>query len=262
MSRVLKSSDTIITQKFKGIGVHNGVDLVGAGSTTCPILAHSDGVVEIAVSGKGNNVNATGDATYGNFVKIKHSNGYATLYAHLESVYVYQGQRVAKGQEIGYMGNTGRSYGAHLHFEVRTNGTYASLINPEPYLNADLPGLSTNNINYINRPIVGEWQRAMNNSFNCGLAIDNSFGQASRNAAKEHQLFWKEKQMHNEAVRFVQDKLRKLGFKGVNGNDIAVDGYFGADTNHAVAEYQKARNIQSDGFVGEATVEWLLKDNY
>ena len=262
MSRVLKSSDTIITQKFKGIGVHNGVDLVGANHTTCPIVAHSDGIVEMAVSGKGNNINATGDATYGNFVKIKHSNGYATLYAHLDKVYVKVGDRVSKGQEIGYMGNSGRSFNAHQHFEVRKNGTYKSIIDPTPYLNADLPGLSTSSLNYINKPIVGEWQRAMNSSFNCGLAVDNSYGPASRSASKKYQLFWKDEEMHNVAVRFVQRKLNQLGFTDDMGNKLVENGYFGINTNAAVCKYQKARNIKVDGFVGEATIEWLLKDNY
>lgn len=143
MSRILKSNDTVITQKFKGIGKHNGIDVVGAGHTVCPVLAHSAGTVEMIQTGRGNDQNAKGDASYGNFVKIKHANGYSTLYAHLEKVYVTKGQTVAMGQEIGYMGNTGHSFGAHLHFEVRTNGSYASLTNPEPYVNADLPGLNT-----------------------------------------------------------------------------------------------------------------------
>lgn len=261
MSRILNSSETIITQPFKGIGIHNGIDVVGAGHTTCEVLAHTSGVVEIAVTGQRNNPYATGDASYGNFVKIKHANGSATLYAHLESVYVKVGEHVATGQVLGFMGNTGRSFGAHLHFEYRRKGTYSSLANPEPYINADLPGLSSNT-GYIVNELVGEWQRAMNNSYNLDLAVDNSYGPASQRAANKHQLYWKEKQMHNEAVRFVQDKLKRLGFNGVDGLPIDVDGYFGADTNHAVAEYQKARNIQSDGYVGATTIEWLLKDKY
>ncbi len=56
---------------------------------------------------------------YGAYVVIKHPNGTQTLYAHLSSVSVALGQTVAKGAKIGGMGNSGRSTGPHLHFEVR-----------------------------------------------------------------------------------------------------------------------------------------------
>lgn len=260
MSRILKINDTIITQNYKENHKHNGVDVVGTNHTTCPVIAHSTGTVEMVATGHKNNLNASGNATYGNFVKIKHSNGYSTLYAHLDRVYVKKGQNVSQGQEIGYMGDTGRSYGAHLHFEVRTNGTYASIVNPEPYINADLPNLSSSK--YINNVLVGEWQRAMNNSFDCNLVIDNSFGPDSQKKANKYQLYWKEKQMHNEAVRWVQHRLNLLGFKGKYGEKLVEDGYYGENTDWAVHEYQKARKIKSDGFVGKNTIEWLLKDKY
>lgn len=261
MSRVLGNLGNQISQKYKK-GIHNGVDVVGAGSRTDEIIAHSAGKVVWVQKGQVNNVNATPgtNATYGNAVKIKHDNGYCTLYAHLSDVYVSLGQYVDKGQKIGYMGNTGRSFGAHLHFEIRQGDSYSTIINPEPYLDADLPGLSTNNV--VANNIVAEWQRAMNNSYDCGLAVDGSFGPASRKAAKTYQLFWKQEEIHNEAVRFVQRKLNLLGIKDDMGNALVENGYFGANTNAAVCNYQRARNIQVDGFVGEATIEWLLKDNY
>lgn len=66
------------------------------------------------------------DSGYGNLVAIDHGNGYETLYAHLSQVYVYCGQGVYQGQVIGAAGDTGRSYGSHLHFEVRLNGGFVN----------------------------------------------------------------------------------------------------------------------------------------
>ncbi len=64
---------------------------------------------------------------YGNMVMVDHGNGYQTLYAHMSSVTVTCGQSIGQGQTIGYSGSTGNSTGAHLHFEVRSNGGF---INP------------------------------------------------------------------------------------------------------------------------------------
>ncbi len=58
---------------------------------------------------------------YGYFVMVNHSDGYATLYGHLSKLLVSNGQKVNKGDVIGQIGNTGDSYGSHLHFEVRLN---------------------------------------------------------------------------------------------------------------------------------------------
>ena len=59
---------------------------------------------------------------YGNYVVISHDGTYSTLYGHLQSVSVNVGDYVSQGQVIGYIGSTGWSTGAHLHFEVRMNG--------------------------------------------------------------------------------------------------------------------------------------------
>lgn len=135
MSRVLQTKGNIVTREY-GNG-HSGVDIVGSGRTIDNIIAHSDGTVIWVQTGQRNNQGSTGNASYGNAIKIQHANGYATLYAHLEYVSVKYGQRVAKGQVIGRMGNTGNSYGAHLHFEVWRNNTR---INPKPYIDANLSG--------------------------------------------------------------------------------------------------------------------------
>lgn len=143
MSRILKNKNNLITQEF-GNG-HSGIDIVGAGRTTDYIIAHSDGKVIFCQKGYRNNKGSTGNASYGNCVKIQHANGYATLYAHLDTVNVSLNQTVKQGQVIGYMGNSGNSYGAHLHFEVWKNGVR---INPKPYIDGNLKGNVINNGGY------------------------------------------------------------------------------------------------------------------
>lgn len=77
---------------------------------------------------------------YGNVIIITHSiNGqtHATVYAHLNSIGVSVGQQVSQGQNIGGMGNTGRSFGDHLHFEIHVgpwNGGRTNAVNPASYI--------------------------------------------------------------------------------------------------------------------------------
>jgi len=97
----------ILTQ---GIHGRNGVD-IGATRGT-PIHAAADGTVIVARANGWN-------GGYGNYVVITHPNGSQTLYSHMRGVIVSPGQGVASGQVIGYVGSTGISTGAHLHFEVR-----------------------------------------------------------------------------------------------------------------------------------------------
>ena len=96
---------------------HPGIDLAGAEGS--PVFASSSGVVVKAAGGW--------NSGYGNYVAIDHCNGYITLYAHLSAINVVVGQVVGSGTVIGAVGNTGNSFGAHLHFEVRQGG---GTINP------------------------------------------------------------------------------------------------------------------------------------
>lgn len=135
-SRVFKNRENQITQRFDS-KYHQGIDLVGNCFALDHIVSHSDGIV-VGVRNNYTTTDKTG-VSYGNYVKIKHDNGYYTLYAHLKygSVSVKVGDRVSKGQVIGYMGNTGHSNGAHLHFEVRNENDIK--IDPTPFINSDLP---------------------------------------------------------------------------------------------------------------------------
>ncbi len=98
---------------------HNGVD-IGANWGSNIIAADSGRVLS-----------AYYDWSYGNFVMIDHGNGFVTLYAHMETLYVSAGQNVSKGDVLGLCGSTGTSTGAHLHFEIRYNGSF---VNPLDYI--------------------------------------------------------------------------------------------------------------------------------
>lgn len=95
---------------------HRGIDIAGPGVYGKPIVAANSGRVIRA------NVGNWGQG-WGNYVMIDHGGGYATLYAHCSSLNVRLGQYVQQGQVIAYVGNTGNSYGYHLHFETWKNGS-------------------------------------------------------------------------------------------------------------------------------------------
>lgn len=102
--------------------MHAGVDYVGAFRTK--VYATNNGRVKIA-GRKG---------AYGNLVEIEHGLGITTRYGHLDKVLVKPGQKVFKGQAIGLQGNTGRSTGTHLHYEVRYKN---KPLNPKNFIRAD-----------------------------------------------------------------------------------------------------------------------------
>ena len=100
---------------------HEGLDFTAAAGT--PIYAAASGIVTVAEQ--------TPD--YGKIIKINHGSGIETRYAHTSLMLVKAGDKVEKGQLIAQVGNTGRSTGAHLHFEVRLNG---APLDPRKYLQA------------------------------------------------------------------------------------------------------------------------------
>ena len=107
------------TGKFK---FHEGLDIAGPVGT--PIFAPADGIVSFVGWKHG----------YGLVLKINHGNGIETVFAHLHRTLVNVGQKVHRGQKIALMGNTGRSTGPHLHYEVRVHGRPQ---NPEKFIIPD-----------------------------------------------------------------------------------------------------------------------------
>ena len=98
-------------RKFPFRYTHKGVDLAGKRNT--PVKCTAEGIVTFA-----GNMNG-----YGKIVEVTHKNGVSTRYAHLNSINVSKGDTVVKFTEIGKLGNTGRSTGNHLHYEIRINNT-------------------------------------------------------------------------------------------------------------------------------------------
>lgn len=102
-------------------GMHYGVDWAAPIGTD--VYAGAAGVVSYVGSQRG----------YGNLIKIRHPFGFETRYAHLNAIHVNQGQRVARGERIAEVGNTGRSTGPHLHYEIRRHNRP---LNPRHFLEA------------------------------------------------------------------------------------------------------------------------------
>ena len=131
---VLKSGFCEQTQGFGGSNNHRGLDLVGKDYTIDDVVSYANGVVQMSVTGYGNGQGEGVNWRYGNFVKVLHDDGTVCLYAHLERASVSVGQRVSKGQVLGRMGNSGNSFGGHLHWEFWSKNDYNSNIDPSPYL--------------------------------------------------------------------------------------------------------------------------------
>jgi murein DD-endopeptidase MepM/ murein hydrolase activator NlpD len=108
---------------LKTIRMHTGIDITAPKGT--PIYATADGVVSSDEGGSG----------YGITVVINHGYSYQTLYAHMSKKIVKPGQKIKRGQLIGYVGNTGLSMGAHLHYEVIKGG---NPVNPVHYFFSDI----------------------------------------------------------------------------------------------------------------------------
>ena len=243
MSRVLQKYNNKVSQKYKK-GTHNGIDIIGDNGKSNNsgyldyIIAHTEGeVVGVVSNYKTNN---PGSRDYGNYVKIKHPNGYYTLYAHMKygSVTVKKGDRVEKGQVIGYMGNTGNSYGAHLHFEVRnTNDTK---IDPTNYIDADLPS------NDAYTTFVHDLKEI--------LGVTNDSDLLSKTPTISTSTGW-----NHAAVRPLQIYLQSLGY---DLGSCGVDGKFGKDMKACIKKYQTDNKLPyADGKVTSKMYTWkkLLK---
>ncbi len=213
--------------------MHNGIDLVGEGATLDYIIAFDDGIVAISKN----------SLTAGEYVQIDHGNGNYTRYLHMKkgSRTVKVGQRIYKGQMLGFMGATGNVTGAHLHFDVNIDGKY---VDPEPYLNGE-KSLLKEKLNNIK-----EWQLA---------AIKDGF---------KFSRFGADGKWGNECVAVAQKAVckKRVMFKYKNLTEIvqaavgtSVDGKFGNKTKAAVMKFQKLNGLKQDGCVGINTWKKILE---
>lgn len=120
---LIKPVSGTVTSRFgsRWGSTHKGVD-IGAAKGTGIKVAASGTVVSASTGYNGG---------YGNCVVVSHGNGIETAYGHCSALYVKPGQKVSQGEVIAAVGNTGRSYGNHLHFEIRINGVAQ---NPQNYI--------------------------------------------------------------------------------------------------------------------------------
>ena len=108
----------------KALKIHEGIDVEAVKGEN--ILAALDGTV----------VDTGSSPSYGKYLRIRHGNGFETVYAHCSAVSVLQGQKIAQGDVVAKVGNTGASVGTHLHFEVWKDG---KAVNPLEYITVPLP---------------------------------------------------------------------------------------------------------------------------
>ena len=111
LNRIASGFGYRIDPVYKTIKLHAGLDFAAPQGT--PIYATADGVVRVA---------GFSDGGYGNHVVLNHGYGYETLYGHMVRIKARAGQRVKRGEVIGYVGNTGKSTGPHCHYEVHKGG--------------------------------------------------------------------------------------------------------------------------------------------
>jgi len=142
--------------KYRNGKFHNGIDLdLVTGDT---VVSAFDGIVRYARKNSGG---------YGNLVIIRHFNGLETYYAHLSKLLVFSGQQIKSGEVLGLGGNTGHSFGSHLHFEVRF---YDAAMNPEELIDFKKKELKSTNLllhKTMFRPGVtpsDQWKKKTNGS--------------------------------------------------------------------------------------------------
>ena len=229
---VLKKGGHNVTSDYgpRGSGFHKGIDLVATGNKCDYIIAFADGKCTISKY----------SSSAGNYVEIDHGKGIKTRYLHMKNLPTIKvGANVKRGETLGYMGNTGDSQGAHLHFDININGSF---VDPKPYLKGEKT--------FDASITVKEWQTAaVADGFKFPkYGCDGKWGAECEAVAKEavckKRLLYKYKNL----TKIVQTVV-----------GVTADGKFGTNTKAAVVTYQKSHGLTADGAVGVKTWKKILE---
>lgn len=255
----IKPAEGRITSRFRDSRKdHHGVDI------------SKSGVVTIKAAAAGTVTRSYRSTSYGECVMIVHNiNGqtWETVYAHMRtgSRRVKVGDHVKQGQAIGLMGNTGRSTGQHLHFEIhkgRWNITKSNAVDPLQYIGkgAEVRELQTKlrDLGYDSGEIDGimgdKTERSVREfQKDAGLTVDGLAGKQTW-AALNASFQTLRTGSKGPAVRSLQMRLKRAGY-----NPGPIDGKYGPKTAQAVKEVQKRSNIAIDGITGSQTRNALKK---
>lgn len=270
--RVIEDSPFRITQHYKK-GVHNGVDL---GWRTNELMnrvySNCEGVVIATLDHIPHGSEKGGG--WGNYVLIQHPNGMCSRYAHLrEGLMVKVGDHVTKDTQVGIIGNSGRSTARHLHFEVSTNSSSASRINPEPYL-----------VDFIYTPSpsgnerIKAIQRILNSRYGVGLAIDGIYGPATKKAFviglqkelnKQYNAGLVVDGIFGSRTKRACPVVRRYAEGNITwliqahlyapfNYDITIDSRYGDNTYKVVKKFQSEHGLTADGICGKNTFERIF----
>ncbi|WP_266075375.1 peptidoglycan hydrolase [Haladaptatus caseinilyticus] len=202
-----------ITSPYGARPGHYAVDIGANGNIGEPIYAARGGVVDVRSYESGG---------CGNYLKLGHENGYQTMYCHLNSFDVVQGESVSRGQKIGGMGNTGNSSGPHLHFTIEQNGSHLSI-----------PGSDGENVT-------------------AGTAIPKDYSGIGGGGGGSYSWPIYSRGDQAEAVYSIQYLLEEHGYS-LNYHD----GIYGSEVESTVESFQSANGLSVDGVVGPNTWEEL-----
>lgn len=227
---VLKGGVHYLTSDYKTRNrsrpTHKGIDLVGKNGLDY-IIAVDEGVVTISKY----------SLSAGYYVQIKHNNGYTTRYLHMKkgSLKVKKGDKVTQGQVLGYMGNTGNSDGAHLHFDVHNGKNYVDPI-------SFLQGVADFETNYYKEFVKGV-QKETDSKVD-GIAGKETLSNTITVSSKKNRK--------HPVVKVIQEYLYIQGYTEVG----ETDGIAGTKFTKAVKHYQKDFGCAADGEITAKKKTW------